>query len=162
MLKKFFKNDFWQNPESNQAIIRLLLSVLVTIQIGYGIRMDYYPPRFNDFLFLAFAFNSFSIISLITLKYYPHSKLRTYISIPFDVIGVSYAMILTDAGPFSPLFLLYPWMYVSYAVRYGLNHLYFVALSCIAAFIIILGLTDKWYSHSLDAFVYLVFLSILP
>ena len=162
MLKKFFKNDFWQNPESNQAIIRLLLSLLVTIQIGYGIRMNYYPPRFNDFLFLAIAFNSFSIISLITLKYYPHSKLRTYLSIPFDVIGVSYAMILTDAGPFSPLFLLYPWMYVSYAVRYGLNHLYFVALSCIAAFIIILGLTDKWYSHSLDAFVYLVFLSILP
>lgn len=162
MLKKFFKNDYWQDRESNQAIIRLLLSILVTIQISYGMKMNYYPPRFNDLLILAFTFNSFSVISLITLKYYPHSELRTYLSIPADVIGVSYAMILTNSGPFSPLFLLYPWMYVSYAVRYGINHLYYVALSCISAFIVILGLTNAWHSHSLDAIVYLVFLIILP
>lgn len=162
MLKKIFKNDYWQDPESNQAIIRLLLSVLVTLLIGLGIKMDYYPSRIMGFLFLAIAFNAFSIISLITLKYYPHSKLRTYLSIPLDVTGVSCAMVLTDASPFSPLFLLYPWMYVSYAVRYGTNHLYFVALSCIVSFVIILGLNDAWHSHSLDAIVYLVFLIILP
>ncbi len=162
MLKKLFKNDYWQDSESNQAIVRLLLSILVTVQIGYGIKMNYYPARFNEFLGLAIAFNSFSIISLISVKYYPHSRLRTYLSIPADVIGVSYAMLLTDTGPFSPLFLLYPWMYVSYAVRYGIHHLYYVALSCITAFIIILGLTNTWSSHSLDAMVFLVFLIMLP
>jgi signal transduction histidine kinase/CheY-like chemotaxis protein len=162
MLKKIFKNDYWRDPESNQAIIRLLLSVLVTLLIGFGIKMDYYPSRIMGFLFLAIAFNAFSIISLITLKYYPHSKLRTYLSIPFDVIGVSCAMVLTDASPFSPLFLLYPWMYVSYAVRYGTTHLYFVALSCITAFLVILGLNNAWHSHFYDAIVYLVFLTILP
>lgn len=162
MLKKLFKNSYWQDCESNQAIFRLILSLLVTFQIGYGMEMNYYPPRFNEFLLLAFSFNTFSIINLISLKYYPHSELRTYASIPVDVIGVSCAMLLTDAGPFSPLFLLYPWMYVSYAVRYGVNHLYYIAISCVTAFIVILGITDTWYSHSLDAFVYLAFLLMLP
>lgn len=162
MIKNLFKNVYWQDRESNQAIIRLLLSTLVTIQIGYGIELGYYPPRFNEFVFLAIAFNSFAIISLISLKYFPHSEFRTYLSIPADVIGVSYAMLLTDSGPFSPLFLLYPWMYVSYAVRYGINHLYYVALSCITAFIIILGITNTWATHFLDAIVYLVFLIMLP
>ena len=162
MIKNLLKNIYWQDRESNQAIIRLLLSILVTIQIGYGIEMSYYPPRFNEFLFLAIAFNGYAVISLISLKFSPHSEFRTYLSIPVDVIGVSYAMILTGSGPFSPLFLLYPWMYVSYAVRYGINHLYYVALSCITAFIIILGITNTWATHSLDAIVYLVFLIILP
>ena len=162
MLKKLFKNNYWQDRESNQAIFRLLLSLLVTFQIGYGMEMNYYPLRFNEFYLLAFSFNAFSIISLISLKYIPHSKFRTYLSIPADVIGVSCAMMLTDAGPFSPLFLLYPWMYVSYAVRYGVNHLYYVAISCVTAFIIILGITDTWHSHSLDALVYLAFLLMLP
>ncbi|GMR15916.1 MAG: hypothetical protein BMS9Abin31_0213 [Gammaproteobacteria bacterium] len=162
MIKNLFKNVYWQDRESNQAIIRLLLSILVTIQIGYGIEMNYYPPRFDEFLYLAISFNSFAIISLVSLKYYPHSAFRTYLSIPADVIGVSYAMLLTGSGPFSPLFLLYPWMYVSYAVRYGINHLYYVALSCITAFIIILGITNTWATHSLDAIVYLTFLIMLP
>lgn len=162
MIKNFFKNVFWQDRESNQAIVRLLLSTMVTIQIGYGIKMGYYPPRFNEFVFLAVAFNSFAIASLISVKYLPHSEFRTYLSIPADVIGVSCAMLLSDLGPFSPLFLLYPWMYVSYAVRYGINHLYYVALSCITAFIIILGITNTWATHSLDAIVYLVFLIMLP
>ncbi len=162
MIKNLFKSIYWQDRESNQAVFRLLLSTLVTIQIGYGIEMGYYPPRFNEFVYLAIAFNSFAIISLISLKYIPHSVFRTYLSIPADVIGVSYAMILTDSGPFSPLFLLYPWMYVSYAVRYGINHLYYVALSCITAFIIILGITNTWANHFLDAIVYLTFLIMLP
>lgn len=162
MLKKLFKNSFWQDCESNQAIFRLILSLLVTFQIGYGMEMNYYPSRFNEFLLLAFSFNAFSIINLISLKYYPHSELRTYLSIPVDVIGVSCAMMLTDAGPFSPLFLLYPWMYVSYAVRYGVNHLYYVAISCVIAFVVILGISNTWSSHSLDAFVYLAFLLMLP
>ncbi len=162
MINSLFKNIYWQDRESNQAIIRLILSILVTIQIGYGIEMQYYPPRFDEFVYLAVAFNSFAVVSLVSIRYYPHSELRTYLSIPADVIGVSYAMLLTDSGPFSPLFLLYPWMYVSYAVRYGINHLYYVALSCITAFIIILAITNTWATHSLDAIVYLVFLIILP
>ena len=162
MFKEFFKNSYWQNCESNQAIFRLILSLLVTFQIGYGMEMNYYPLLFNEFLLLALSYNTFSIINLISLKYYPHSELRTYLSIPVDVIGVSCAMMLTDAGPFSPLFLLYPWMYVSYAVRYGVKHLYFISISCVTAFIIILGITDTWHSHSLDAMVYLAFLLMLP
>ena len=162
MLKKFFSDGYWQDRESNQAIFRLILSILVTFQIGYGMQMNYYPQRFNEFYLLAVSFNLFSIASLISLKYIPHSKFRTYLSIPTDVIGVSCAMLLTDSGPFSPLFLLYPWMYVSYAVRYGINHLYFIALSCITAFITILVITNTWQTHSLDAFVYLTFLLILP
>ena len=162
MLKKFFTNGYWQDRESNQAIFRLLLSLLVTFQIGYGMEMNYYPPYFDEFYLLAFSFNGFAIINLISLKYVPHSTFRTYLSIPIDVIGVSCAMMLTDAGPFSPLFLLYPWMYVSYAVRYGIRHLYYISISCITAFIVILTITDTWYSHSLDAFVYLIFLLMLP
>lgn len=162
MLKKLFSNGYWQDRESNQAIFRLILSLLVTFQIGYGMEMNYYPQRFNEFYLLAFSFNTFSILSLISLKYRVHSKFRTYLSIPADVVGVSCAMLLTDAGPFSPLFLLYPWMYVSYAVRYGINHLYYIALSCISAFIVILAITNTWQTHSLDAFVYLTFLLILP
>lgn len=162
MLKKLFSNEYWHDRESNQAIFRLILSLLVTFQIGYGIEMNYYPQRLNEFYFLAIAFNSFSIASLISIKYIPHSKLRTYLSIPADVIGVSCAILLTDAGAFSPLFLLYPWMYVSYAVRYGINHLYYISASCITAYIIILAITNTWYSHTLDASVYLIFLLILP
>ncbi len=162
MLKNILKNEFWHDRESNQAIIRLFLGLLVTLQIGYGMQQNIYPQQFTQYYILAVAYNLFSVINLVSVHFYRHSRLRTFLTIPGDVIGVSYAMVLTGAGPFSPLFFLYPWMFVSYAVRYGSQHLYLVALSCIIAFVVIVSLNNAWVSRSLDAFVYLVFLVMLP
>ena len=71
-------------------------------------------------------------------------------------------MYLTDAGPFSPFFLLYPWLYFGYGLRYGKEPLLAVAFANLVSYLIILWVSETWHSHYFDISIYLLFLCMFP
>jgi two-component system sensor histidine kinase RpfC len=130
--------------------------------IGAGTWTGYYPVNTNAYLVFAFFFLIYTLAVFVSILIKPHSTIRPYITMPFDIGAIAIAMMLTDAGPFSAFFLFFPWIYIGYGVRYGRRELFAAAAISILAFIIILTLTDNRYSHIYEVIAYLLFLIALP
>ena len=149
------------NMEFNQAISRLLIWLFTTLLIGVGMYNNYYPPKFNAYFAFGGIFCLYTLTVLLSVLIIPHSRIRPYITIPFDISSIAIAMMLTDAGPFSVFFLFFPWIYIGYGVRYGRSEL-FIASASVIAFTLVLIISDTWYSHIYDVIAYLIFLIALP
>jgi two-component system sensor histidine kinase RpfC len=123
---------------------------------------NYYPASLTAYLAFGSVFCIYALAVLGSVLIIPHSRIRPYITIPFDVSSIVIAMMLTDAGPFSVFFLFYPWIYIGYGVRYGRSELFTATAASVIAFSVVLVLTDTWYSHIYDVIAYLIFLIALP
>ena len=150
------------NMEFSQAISRLLIWLFTTTLIGVGMYNNYYPPKFSAFLAFGGIFGLYTLAVLTSVLIIPHSRIRPYLTIPFDISSIAIAMMLTDAGPFSVFFLFFPWIYIGYGVRYGRSELFTATAASVIAFTIVLIISDTWYSHIYDVIAYLVFLIALP
>ncbi len=150
------------NKEFNQAIARLIIWIFATSLIGAGMYTNYYPADLVGYIIFAVSFFIYTSTVLISIYIVPRSRLRTFITIPFDVFAIVYAMMLTDAGPFSAFFLFFPWIYFGYGVRYGRTELFAATAASVIGFTIVLIITDTWYSHVYDVIAYLAFLILLP
>ena len=150
------------NVEFNQSISRFLIWVFASALIAAGMYTNYYPTSFTEYIIFSVVFLAYALITLASVFIVPHSRIRPYLTIPFDITAIAVAMMLTDAGPFSAFFLFFPWMYIGYGVRYGRGELFAAMGASVIAFSIILIITDTWYSHIYDAVAYMAFLTILP
>lgn len=161
-----FRRELFANypkkPELSQALIRFVLWILVSVHIGLAMYTNYYPPRYDLYILFCTTFIITSIIILLSILHTPQSTVRIYIAIVVDYGSISLAMLLTDAGPFSPYYLLYPWVFIGYGVRYGKEKLYAASVASVIGFSLILWVSDTWYSHIFDAVIYLLLLILLP
>lgn len=152
----------WSNPDFSQAVARLVIWMFAFGHIGAGIHTGYYPDNSSQYYLFAAVFLFYTLAVLVSVFLYPDSRLRPYVTIPLDIVAISAAMIVTDAGPFSPYFLFYPWIYIGYGVRYGRGELFSATAASVFAFLFILVYSDTWYSHYIDAIAYIIFLMALP
>ena len=150
------------NMEFSQAISRLLIWFFTTLLIGVGMYNNYYPTKFTAYFAFGGIFGAYTLTVLVSVLIIPHSRIRPYITIPFDISSIAIAMMLTDAGPFSVFFLFFPWTYIGYGVRYGPSELFAATAASVIAFSVVLIISDTWYSHIYDVIAYLVFLIALP
>ena len=157
-----FMNVYMANPEFSQALIRFIIWILVSAHIGIAMYVNYYPPRYDLYLFFCSTFIVISVIILASIFHTPRSNVRTYLTIVVDFGSISLAMLLTDGGPFSPYFLLYPWVFIGYGVRYGKRQLYAASLASVIGFSLVLWYSDTWYSHIFDVSIYMLLLILLP
>ena len=150
------------NIEFGQGISRLLICIFATLLIGIGMYKGYYPPNFTEYYIFGVVFLAYTLIVLGSVLIIPHSRIRPYITIPFDISSIAVAMMLTDAGPFSAFFLFFPWIYIGYGVRYGRSELFAATAASVVVFLFVLILSDTWYSHIYDVVAYMIFLIALP
>jgi len=162
LLARLGPSPLKHNMEFNQAVSRLLIWVFATWLIGAGMKANYYPTDFKDYLIFASFFLIYTLVVLLSIFIVPRSKIRPYLTIPFDIGAIAVAMMLTDAGPFSAFFLFFPWIYIGYGVRYGRRELFTATAAAVLAFSIVLSITDSWWSHIYDVVAYMVFLLALP
>lgn len=162
LLARLGPSPLKNNMEFNQAVSRLLIWVFATWLIGAGMKANYYPTDFKHYLIFATFFLVYTLTVMISIFIVPRSKIRPYITIPFDIGAIAIAMMLTDAGPFSAFFLFFPWIYFGYGVRYGRRELFAATAAAILAFSLVLSITDTWWSHIYDVIAYMVFLIALP
>jgi len=151
-----------ENPEYSQAWVRLILWILASVHITSAMYVNYYPPHFEYVAYFSVTFITLSYLVIHSIKYIPRSTLRTYLTIPIDFVSIGVAMILTGGGPFSPYFLLYPWTFIGYGVRYGRGQLLAAAITSIASFSFVLWYSGTWFSHMFDISLYLLMLFLLP
>ncbi len=157
-----FISEYYNNAEFSQALVRLTIWIVVSVHIGLAMYTNYYPARYDIFLLFCTTFIVISILILINILYIPHSNLRTYLTIPVDFGSISLSMLVTDTGPFSPYFLLYPWVFIGYGVRYGRSQLYSASVASVIGFSLVLWYSDAWYSHIFDVSIYMLVLILLP
>jgi two-component system sensor histidine kinase RpfC len=151
-----------RSPEFTSAIIRYGFWLASSLFIGFAMWTRYYEPIWDFFIYFSLSYLLYTTIVFVSVLYKPRLWLRPYITIFFDVAAISLAMLFTEDGPFSPFFLFYAWYFVSYALRYGRGPLLVATLCSLAAFAIVLTLTDTWYSNIYDVIAYYVFLLIMP
>ena len=151
-----------ESPEYMSSIIRYGFWLLSTIFLGMAMKTGYYEPVWDFYIYFMLSYFIYATIVFVSVLIEPRVAYRPYITIPFDIAAISIAMLFTDDGPFSPFFLFYAWYFVSYSLRYGRGPLIASTIVGIAAFGIVLSLTDGWYSHVYDVVMYLVFLIVMP
>lgn len=150
------------NAEFGQGISRLLICIFATLLIGMGMYNGYYPPNYTEYFIFGGVFLAYTLIVLGSVLVIRHSRIRPYLTIPFDISSIAVAMMLTDAGPFSAFFLFFPWIYIGYGVRYGRSELFAATAASVVVFSFVLFLTDSWYRHIYDVVAYIIFLIALP
>ena len=151
-----------ESTEYSSAIIRFGFGILSSVFLGMAMKTGYYEPIWGFYIYFMLAFFLYATIIFVSVLFVPRVTYRPYITIVFDVAAISIAMLFTDDGPFSPFFLFYAWYFVSYALRYGRGPLVAATFFSLVAFIIVLSLTDGWYSHVYDVIMYLIFLLVMP
>jgi two-component system sensor histidine kinase RpfC len=156
------KPEIRQSPAFAQAIVRLGLWIFFTLFMAISLYPAGDPDVLRNVIYFSGVFISYSVAVLISVFLRPHSQIRPYLTILMDIGSVSYAMVLTSAGPFSPYFLLYPWIYISYAARYGRGPLFAAMTASVIGFLVVVSLFNGWLKRPLDTSVYLIFLVILP
>ena len=108
LLSRLDLGSLKSNMEFNQGISRLLICIFATLLIGMGMYNGYYPPNYTIYYIFGGAFLAYTLIVLASVLVIPHSRIRPYLTIPFDISSIAVAMMLTDAGPFSAFFLFFP------------------------------------------------------
>lgn len=150
------------NPEFGQALIRLFTWVVVSLYIGYAMSNDIYEEKYLNYLIFCSVFLLFSLFVLFSIFKWRHCNFRTFLTIPLDFGTISYAMIMTGDGPFSPYYMFYHWAYISYGVRYGSSQLYAAAGASLLGYTTVILHFDTLSVHPLQAGAYLFFLVLIP
>lgn len=151
-----------KSPEFMSSIIHYGFWFLSSLFIGLAMKAGYYEPVWDMYIYFSVGFFIYTTVLFISVLIKPYIPIRPYLTIPMDISGISIAMLFTDDGPFSPFFLFYAWYFVSYSLRYGRGPLLVSAIVGTIAFLMVLTLTDGWYSHIYDVIAYLVFLLVMP
>lgn len=151
-----------KSPEFTSGIIRYGFWLASSVFLGLAMRAHYYEPIWDYFIYFSLSYFIYTTVVFVSVLYVRRHWLRPYITIIFDVAGISLCMLFTANGPFSPFFLFYAWYFVSYSLRFGRGPLMAATLCSLAAFAVVLTLTHTWQSHVYDVIAYYVFLIIMP
>jgi len=151
-----------KSPEFSSALVRLAIWLVVGTYMSIGAFSGYYSQSYLAFMAYIVTFFGASIAILVDIFRKPHSTVRPYVSLVFDVAATSYAMILTGAGPLSPYYLFYLWIYTGYGGRYGRGPLLLAAALNLITYGVVLMVDKSWYNRSFDVIVYVAFLAALP
>ncbi len=151
-----------ETPEYASSMIRFGFSIVSTVFLGLAMKYGYYEENWFEYILFGVCFFLYTVAVFISILYFPNVPLRPYLTIPFDIAGISVAMLFTYDKQFSPFFLFYAWYFVSYSLRYGRGPLFVAAIFSMIGFVVVLLTDDGWYSHVFDIVMYMVFLLVMP
>lgn len=161
-MPKEASQQLFSNPEFGQSLIRLFTWIVVSSYIGYAMAQNIYEAKYLNYLIFSSVFLVCSLLVLFSILKWRRCNLRTFLTIPLDFGTISYAMMMTGAGPFSPYYMFYHWAYISYGVRYGSSQLYAATGASLLGFATVLIHFNTLSQHPLQAGAYLFFLILIP
>lgn len=162
MFNKIKNSPYLKDSEFQQAVIRILFGISLTLYIGIGMSTHYYPAHFLEYKIFATGFFLYSTLTITSVIIFPNVWYRRYLTTAIDIFCLCYAMLLTGAGPFSAYFLIFPWIFISNGVRYGKTSLTYTTIISTISFSTVVLMTGSGYSHYIEASAYFLFLLILP
>lgn len=150
------------NTEFIQAVVRLAIGGFLAGYVALATTLDHYVVTRQEYASFAIVFLLFAAAILGSVVVRPQVRMRRYL-IPFlDAGAVGYAMIVTGAGPFSPFYLFYVWIYIGYGTRYGQGPLLAATVASLLSYLGVLYFTPEAQARLPDVVVYLTVLLVLP
>jgi len=151
-----------RDPEIAQTLVRLGIWLFASIYIGLGIQYGYFTAPAEDYIIFLGGFFAITIVNVISIIYYPGISSRRYLMVPIDLGSVTYSMILTSTSPFSAFYLLYPWIFIGYGIRYGRGPLLAAVIVGFIGYQWMLLSNGYWINDTSTSLVYSFFLLIMP
>lgn len=150
------------NPEIAQTLIRYGIWLLGSLYIWLGIKYGYLTAPAEDFIVFFTIFFLVTTINAISIILYPDFILRRYLMVPFDLGCISYSMLLTNTSPFGSFYLLYPWIFIGYGIRFGRELLLAAVIAGFIGYQWMLISNGYWKYDTSTSLVYSFFLIIMP
>lgn len=150
------------NPEIAQTFVRLGIWLFASTYIGLGIKYGYFTAPASDFIIFLGSFLLITVINAISVIFYPNFPLRRYLMVPIDLGSVTYSMVLTSSSPFGAFYLLYPWVFIGYGIRYGRGPLLASVIAGFVSYQWLLYSKGYWLYDTSTSLVYTFFLIIMP
>jgi len=151
------KND----PEYKQAFIRFGVFFFAFTYFGFILNTQYYPLTILEYTLFAGCYLAGTVGLLISTMAKPGNIPRRYIGILLDVGAVTYAVIKTG-GVHSPFFVVYIWIYISQAVRFGKPYLYTSSIASFVCYITVLGSTSAFMQYKFESIFQISMLLVIP
>lgn len=149
------------NPEFQQALVRLAIYVFGLIYIGLGSYTGYYPISSSTYYNFAVIFLLYVIIAFWHVMLYPQVKYRSYITLFLDILASTYCIHLTG-GASSPMYIMYVWIFVGQAVRFGRKNLYMSSVFSLLGYSSIIVYEQSWSLKTFEAVFLTLCLLLLP
>ncbi|MCK4866090.1 MAG: hypothetical protein KAT06_11790 [Gammaproteobacteria bacterium] len=157
-IKKFGKSI---DTEMQQALVRVAILVWGLIFFSIGLYFDYYQISTRSFMLYFGLFSIFSIVLAFSIKHWPNISWRLYLTVTVDIVFISMGLVFTGDIT-SPFFILYLWVLISQALRFGKQLLYTAqAISFLCYGIIVVYLGD-FSEHPIEITFLLLSLIIVP
>lgn len=150
------------NPEFIQGLVRLALGLFIIAYMGLGMALDHFSISQAHYLAFAAVILLADIAILASIVRFPALPRRKYAALAFDVSTVAGAMLVTGAGPFSPFYLFYLWIYIGYGTRYGRDALLAATLFSLLSYLLVLRLSPGWEEQFPDPMVQVLVLLVVP
>jgi two-component system sensor histidine kinase RpfC len=151
------KND----PEYKQAFVRFAVFFFAFTYFGFILYTQYYPLTIFEYVIFAGVYLAGSVGLLLSTMAKPGNIPRRYIGIMLDVGAVTYSIIKTG-GVHSPFFVLFIWIYLSQAVRFGRSYMYTAAIASFICYITVLAATDALTQFKFDSIFQVSMLLVIP
>ncbi len=151
----------WGNHDFQSASISLAIWAFGGAYVGLGAFAEFYSVSFGEYLTL-FGIHFVLFFGLwVSVFIRQEWPVRRYLSMLAYISGTSFAIYLTG-DPFSPFFVMYIWIFLSFGTRYGQRHLTAASVASFVAYCGVLSWFSAWLDRPLQCFFFLLALFVLP
>ncbi|MET0042102.1 MAG: response regulator [Candidatus Thiodiazotropha sp. 6PLUC3] len=161
MFKKFFEQSLLANSEYQQALVRLGIWFFCCFSMWFAIKTNHYSVDLPLLIALYSTYFTYFILLLISIVIWPRMPYRVDVDLIVDISATSLAIFLTSDA-FSPFYLIYHWIYISYGIRYGARQLLIASVLSFISYSMLLIYLQQWQQHILEAFVFVLLLLVIP
>ena len=149
------------STELQQSIIRVVVLTWGLSFFAIGLHYDFYSVSLTDFFLFGGLFYIYSIIVVLSIYRWPDVHWRLYTTAAGDIIYISLAIILTGDSS-SPFYLLYLWVLISQAIRFGRYLLYTVQAVSFFSYLFVVFYLSDFSEHPIETSFLLMCLIIMP
>ena len=157
-LNKFTKSI---DAEMQQALIRIAILTWGLIFFSIGLHYDFYEISTRNFIIYFGLFSSFSVILAFSIRQWPNVSWRLYLTATVDIVFISLGLVFTGDNT-SPFFILYIWVLISQAMRFGRNLLYAAQAVSFLSYGIVVLYFGNFTEHPIEISFLLISLIIVP
>ncbi len=161
MFSKIFDRDLLYNSEYQQALVRLAIWLFCCLSMWFAVQTKYYAVDFPLLVTLYSWYFAIFIVLLVNVVIWPSLPHRIYFTLFIDISATSLAIYLTSDA-FSPFYLIYHWIYISYGIRYGARTLLLSMLLNFLTYAWVIHTLQQWQTQFFETFLFLFLLLIVP
>ena len=149
------------DTEMQQALVRIAILTWGLIFFSIGLYFDYYEISTRSFVLYFGLFSIFSIALAFSIKRWPNVSWRLYLTVTVDIVFISLGLVFTGDIT-SPFFILYLWVLISQALRFGQKLLYAAQAISFLCYSIIVVYLGNFSEHPIEISFLLLSLIIVP